>query len=710
MEKQKDMNEANKSRAMAVATLCVAATVWAAPVERPYQFHAELETVHEAGIRDLSLKPQADEFSLVDGMAISVPKDDGFLRRVAEDFADYLAVSHGISVRVAMDEAGAAVTARIDPSMSPREYRCAVSWHGVRISAADGRAVAQAFYHLEDLMSLRMAPFLKFGYKRRRTVFAPRMIHSGWGIDTFPEPYLVRAAHHGFDAILVFVPEVGRTQRGWCDINAIIRRASKWGLDTYLYSYVHAPVHPDDPQAERVFDETYGAIARAYPSARGYIFVGESCQFPSRDPRTNGKIRPTLPDPGDERPYPCMYPCSDYPDWLRGVKRAIDRYSPGAEIVFWTYNFGSQPVDARLELLRKMPRDVTLLVTFEMFNETVKANGLRSRVRDYSLSDPGPGAYYLSEAEECGKLGLRLYTQSNTAGLTWDLGTVPYLPCPQQWKKRWDALNASHGRHRLSGLMEGHHYGWTPSFVTELSKEAFTDGGMPFDEHLRKIAARDFGEANAERAIAAWQWLSEAVADSFPCPQNLAGPYRIGPAMPFNFTTNRIEYSDVPFPKASPYVKNYCWTYFNYLEDFAKRRFPPVTKTDWRPDQLKLEAELLEGMVGKCEAAADAFVAMVPTVDARRAGKAKRMSDLARYMARCWTTTRNLKLGVLAHLARDAVAMKAAAKAEYANKAATLELVDRNSRLGWEPSMDYMGGRTMIEWSMKLMRDAYELE
>ena len=79
-------------------------------------------------------------------------------------------------------------------------------------------------------------------------------------------------------------------------------------------------------------------------------------------------------------------------------------------------------------------------------------------------------------------------------------------------------------------------------------------------------------------------------------------------------------------------------------------------------------------------------------------------------MARCWTTVRNLKLGVLAHLAGDAAAMKAAARAEYANKAATLELVDRNSRLGWEPSMVYMGGRTMIEWSMKLMRDAYGIE
>lgn len=680
-----------------------------AATELPYQFHEELEEVHEAGVRDRSLRPAEGEFVFSDGMTVSVPEENAFLRRMADDFADYLSVSQSVSVRVATGEAGAEVTVKIDSSLPERGYRVTVSPGGVAIAAAGERAAAQALFHLEDLMTLRQAPFIKSGETRRRAVFSPRMIHSGWNIDTYPDSYLARAAHHGFDAILVFVPEAGRTQRGWDDVNSIIRRAAKWGIDTYLYSYVHAPVHPADPDAARVFDETYGAIARAYPAARGYVFVGESCQFPSRDPRTNGKIRPELPERGDTRPYPCMYPCSDYPDWLRCVKSSIERYSPGAEIVFWTYNFGKQPSEVRLPLLRNMPEDITFLVTFEMFEKSVKPNGLKSQVFDYSLSDPGPGGYYLSEAEECAKRGLRLYTQANTAGLTWDLGTVPYLPCPGQWKKRWDALRDSHRRHSLSGLMEGHHYGWMPSFITELSKEAFTEGGIPYERHLRLVAERDFGAKNAESAIAAWEKLSEAIEGSFPCPQNLAGPYRIGPAFPFNFTTNRIEYSDVPFPKASAYIKNYCWTYFNYLEDFAKARFPPAMKTDWQVDQLKLEERLLAEMIEKSDAAADTFAAMEKGLDPRRARKARRMSDLARYMARCWATTRHLKLGVLAHLAGDDAALRAAARSEYANKAATLELVDRDSRLGWEPSMDYIGGRAMIEWSMKLMKKAYGL-
>ena len=676
--------------------------------ELPYQFRQELEEIHEVGVRDFSLTKEKDEFSFSDAMVVAIPSGSQFLMRVARDFADYLAVSQGLSVRVTdKGEDACGLKVKLDSSLKEREYLINVTAGQVSVSAFDERTAAQALFHLEDLMNLRRAPFLKIGESRRRILFTPRMIHSGWGIDTYPESYLVKAAHHGFDAILVFVPEAGRTQRGWDDINAIIRCAAKWGIDTYLYSYVNAPVHPDSPDATKVFNETYGEIARAYPEARGYIFVGESCQFPSRDKRTNGKIRPNPPDPGDKRPYPCMFPCDDYPAWLRGVKAAINRHSPQAEIVFWTYNFCSQPASVRLPFLRMLPKDVSLLVTFEMFEPSIKWNGLKSRVGDYSLSDPGPGGYYLSEAEESGKLGLKLYTQANTAGLTWDLGTVPYLPCPQQWKKRWDALRLSNRNHNLVGLMEGHHYGWTPSFITEMSKEAFTEGGMPFDEHLKLIACRDFGSKNADAAIEAWKGLSEAIADSFPCPQNLAGPYRIGPAFPFNFSSNRIEYSEVPFPKASYYLKYYCWTYFNYLEDFAKSRFPPVIKSNWEPDQLRLEVELLESMVAKSDKAADTFGAMVSSLDAKRAKKARRMADLSRYMARTWTTVKNLKLAVLAHLAGDYAKIPAIAKEEYANKEATLELVDRNSRLGWEPSMDYIGSREMIEWSMEHIRKTY---
>ena len=36
--------------------------------------------------------------------------------------------------------------------------------------------------------------------------------------------------------------------------------------------------------------------------------------------------------------------------------------------------------------------------------------------------------------------------------------------------------------------MEAHHFGWYPSFISELAKEAYMEGGMDYGERIRKIA------------------------------------------------------------------------------------------------------------------------------------------------------------------------------------------------------------------------------
>lgn len=46
-------------------------------------------------------------------------------------------------------------------------------------------------------------------------------------------------------------------------------------------------------------------------------------------------------------------------------------------------------------------------------------------------------------------------------------------------------------------------------------------------------------------------------------------------------------------------------------------------------------------------------------------------------------------------------AMEALLLEEKENARRTLELVDRDSTLGWEPSMLYIGGRDNLEWKME---------
>ena len=307
--------------------------------EEEYAFRKRLETVHEPGRRDLSLCPDADETVVGDGTVIVLPATStAFMRRVARDFADYLCESMGVSARVAFNgcNGGAPTTVYAGlvsdlaeaqrPALKPRGYRVEADDGAVRLVAVDERTLAQAFYHLEDVMNLRRAPFIKKGSRIRTSRFAVRMTHSGYGNDIFPEAHLNAMAHAGMTAIIVFLDEIDKTKaQDYQDLKALIRMAAKYGLDTYLYSYIKAFAHPDD--GIEVFEKSYGRIAGHYPEAKGIILVGESCQFPSKDPRVQPRTWRNK-DKNDKRPLAGWFPCVDYPDWLRSVQSAIRAKAP----------------------------------------------------------------------------------------------------------------------------------------------------------------------------------------------------------------------------------------------------------------------------------------------------------------------------------------------------------------------------------------------
>ncbi|MDD4016684.1 MAG: hypothetical protein PHV28_01955 [Kiritimatiellae bacterium] len=687
------------------ATLCAAAVCAAdcgvCAEEKPYDFRARLADVHKPNRRDWKIQPTANEFAFTNGMKIAAGEDAApLVRRAADDFRDYLLTSMGVNASVEVSGKSGksdrcAVEVKIDGAMKAREYAIEVGAKGVTIRAADAKAAAQGFYRLEDRMNLCSTPFLAKGAETRRPMFSPRMSHSGWGCDQFPDAHLAQMAHHGIDAILIFVKDVDVTKNvPHIDISDTIRRAKAWGLDTYLYSYVLAFAHPSAPGSKELFEKTYGRVAAAYPEAKGIIFVGESCQFPSKDERAlpycyweKDKIA-VHRKKGDGRPLAGWFPCRDYPDWLNAVKAAIRAHAPDMEIVFWSYNWGSQGERERLELLNALPRDITLQATFEMFEAFPKRNGLPSRVADYSLTYVGPGRYFASEAKEAQKLGMRMYSMSNTGGHTWDFGTIPFDPFPYQWKKRFDAVVKAHVDWNLAGLMENHHYGWWPSFISELSKEAYTEGGMQFETHIRAIAARDYGEKSVDAALAVWKDWSEKIVDMHSESENQYGPFRYGPAYPFNAMEPDLNVSDLPMP---PMYLN-----LNYRHCAAKDK------------SLRLQIELLDPMVESFMRGGDTFLALAAAeTDATRRDNARRLGWHGQYMARACLTARNVKAAMLAERAKDRAKAVEIARDEYANAKAALKLVRADSRLGWEPTMLYRGGPDMIEWKLRYMEEHY---
>ena len=297
-----------------------------AQAERAYDFRERLETVHEKDVRDRTLTVAADELALADGTDIVIPPSSGeVLYGAARDFADYLFVSMDVSARVmrgTRDEGRGmrgGVVLSLDEKLAAREYEVAVG-DGIAIRAKDERMAAQALYHLEDLMNLRRAPFLKKGVERRESLFSPRMTHSAWGWDDFPDAYLRKIAHTGMDAILVCISDVDKTcgNPRYQDVRSLIRRAAAVGLDTYLYWKDNfderAYVHPDDPKAEEGYDAVYGRVSKAYPDAKGFVFVGESAPFPSKD-------RPERTVPGRHASAPGLVPLQRLPQVGEGGER-----------------------------------------------------------------------------------------------------------------------------------------------------------------------------------------------------------------------------------------------------------------------------------------------------------------------------------------------------------------------------------------------------
>lgn len=246
--------------------------------------------------------------------------------------------------------------------------------------------------------------------------------------------------------------------------------------------------------------------------------------------------------------------------------------------------------------------------------------------------------------------------------------------------------------------MECHHYGWTPTFLAELEKEAYTEGGIPFDVHLRAIAARDYGAENAEAAIAAWKLWSEAIADYVPTDLNQYGPFRCGPAYPFAAGRGKVDAKDFPVMPQS--LVGHGFIRMDYLtEGFV----PCNAKEDSSVPYMRKEAELLSGMAEKLEKGAAVFAAMSGMA-------ARRQAVLGRYLAAVCRTARNTKRGWIAAHENDEAGILSAARDEYANAAAALPLAEEDSHLGFEPDMDYVGGPEQIRWKLNLMERLYGKE
>lgn len=685
-------------------------------VEKNFDFREELLVLHKPNITDTNAICAEDEFAFTDGVKILVTcPENKVVMNAVRDFQEFMFNSMEIGVS-AVRKGETNVKVCLGKDLGEAEgymgYRITTTKDGLVLEGHDDRGIAQGLYYLEDLMKMRKAPFIKVGVVARKALFHHRNTTSAFGMDEWCDEALQLASHYGFDNITVNMKDPWTTRAGQkAELRLLTERAEKYGIDVcVMYSTPHSK-HPDDEGAQEFYDNLYAKLFEIAPKLAGVTVVGESTGFPSKDPRVG--LSPYSKNFVDNIPTgkttPGWYPCMDYPQWLEMIIKSVRSVKPTAEVTFSTYNWGYQPEKERLELIRNLPTDIILHITWDMFHQFSIGDSVAD-ICDYSLRFPGPGEYFVSEAKVAKERGIKVVANAQVSGRTWDFGTVPYEPMPEQWIKRYKNIINSREEYNIYGVVENIHYGFYPSFILDLEKQAFFTEVEPIEETLRKLLERDFGKEQAKEVKKATEKFSEAITHYVPTNEDQYGAYRTGPQYPFwsgdldGLPASIPEQGKMP---SAPHSRFGNYIYFGkYTLDYEARNSLPGVRIYDELNETKILERLLDEGIKILEGIKD------------KNEKLEKLILLGKFMRNSCRTVIGIKehfilkqkltiVGSKEEAGKIIDELEAVVLREKENVLDTIPVVEQDSRLGWEPSMEYTTDRKGLEW--KLRQLDYEL-
>lgn len=687
-------------------------------MEKKYDFRARMASHFLRFSRDPEAVRAPEEVEITSQWYISSEGPEHFLLdRAVFDLKRFMKSCMGIELKEGQGKNEIILSFR-EGKDTPRACSMEVGQEKIRLTGKGPKGILGGVLHLENLMRLRQGPFLTVGDHSYEELTRMRSTHSGSGLDEFPCEELDAILHAGFTAIDLFVRGLDETAKTKCDIAALIDRAEQYGLDVVLYSYMTCYVHPDDPKADKMFDDVYGRIFRAYPKAKAIHLVGESLEFPSKD-STTVSVEEGMEGQDGIQPLKQMtgyYPSSDYPAYINKVCKTVHDASPEAEVIFNTYNWGWAPLEARKKFLESFPSGVSLQVTYDIFKQE-KRNSLACPVMDYSIYAEEPGFYFESEVKAAYEFGIRdMRVTSNLAGTTWDFGCVPYAPVPFRWIRRMEILRDYTLKYSVNSFYDSHHYGWFPNVCNDLAHSYFSNQPPEDPEALlRKSAAADYGKEAACNVVEVWRIWSCAMDHYVASNEDQYGPWRVGPAYPFVFhptITRTMDDKKVTFP----FTKN------SYRSgNMVKTMYTPFENNAQSPGPLRTPVELAE--LEQLEKEWGCGLALLEKTFAKEDPRHERERELllalGRFIRNMIRTTmgikkwrrENLRLqlaetreSMLTHLDKLGEILEA----ERKNVLDTIPLAQLDSRLGWEPRMDYVCDEEHLQWKLRQLENAEE--
>jgi hypothetical protein len=293
---------------------------------------------------------------------------------------------------------------------------------------------------------------------------------------------------------------------------------------------------------------------------------------------------------------------------------------------------------------------------------------------------------------------------TNTGGMTWDMGVIPFVPVPYQWQKRYDKMIEYSENFGLCGIMESHHYGFYPSFVSELSNEVFRDSERTMDEMLDDVLTAEFGKEHIDAIKKALRCMSDSNACYTRSSGDGCSTLRIGAAWPLC----------VKLGLRPPTV-----SFAHFGNRIVAARFD--TEKGWQMQHRLFGEELPDEVISweKALEYARKGVEILESIENPNENL-ERLILLCKYIVCQCVSSINIKKWYLKKMELDhskkdralelVSEMREIMREEIKNAEAAIECTDYDSRLGWEPSMEYIADSDHLRWKIAQVKYVMENE
>jgi len=236
-----------------------------------------------------------------------------------------------------------------------------------------------------------------------------------------------------------------------------------------------------------------------------------------------------------------------------------------------------------------------------------------------------------------------------------------------------------------------------------LAKQCFIKENTSLEDNLTQVIKARFGDSCVDEIKKALKNFSEAITCYTPTDADQYGAFRVGPSYPFCLS-RKINLQAMPHAMfgTSIVVPTYCTEPYGRASLIAERIWKEI-------DSLK-EAKVFMNQ----------GIAILEQLEDKN-DNLLRLENMAKFIS-CYIQTGihakewhvlNSKFDCYtdhAELGKVLDDMEKLLLAEKANATEAITYVELDSRLGWEPSMEYLGDKEHIEWKLRLIEYVLEVE